>query len=46
LQYKESLTDANWNDIVPDLLATEEKLSATNGMGSSLQRYYRVLVAP
>jgi regulation of enolase protein 1 (concanavalin A-like superfamily) len=44
LQYKDNITDTNWNDILPDLPATQNELSATNAIGIPDQRFYRVLI--
>jgi hypothetical protein len=44
LQYKNDLGDVNWNDILPDVPATGAVSSATDAVGSSSQRFYRVLV--
>jgi hypothetical protein len=42
LQSKSSPNDANWNDIAPDIIATTNSISATNALGTSQTRFYRV----
>jgi hypothetical protein len=44
LQYKDDFSETNWNNILPDLLATTNELSTTNNIGTSQQRFYRVIV--
>jgi hypothetical protein len=36
----------NWNDVTPDITATGNSATATNGAGSQPIRFYRVLVLP
>jgi hypothetical protein len=42
LQSKEDLSDTNWTDVVPDILATSNSVSATNAFGASQTRFYRI----
>jgi VCBS repeat-containing protein len=42
LQSKDDLSDSNWTDIVPDILATNSSASATNPVGTSQTRFFRV----
>jgi len=44
LQYKDSVTDANWNDVAQAVQATGPTASATNLVGSVPHRFYRVMV--
>jgi hypothetical protein len=44
LQYKDSLNSANWNNVTPDIMATNQTASTTNALGNSTQRYYRVML--
>ena len=46
LQYSEDLIDTNWIDILPDVPAAGSTATATNTVGVSTQRFYRVLVVP
>jgi hypothetical protein len=43
LQYKESLTDASWTDLLPDVVATGATAIGTNAVDAAIQRFYRVL---
>jgi hypothetical protein len=45
LQYIEDLS-ANWVDVVPDVRATGPITTATNTIGVSPRRFYRVLLMP
>jgi hypothetical protein len=42
LQYKNSLTDANWSNLTPDVLATGPITFMTDTAANSIQRFYRV----
>jgi hypothetical protein len=42
LQYKDSLTDTNWTDVLPSVQATGSSASMTNFVGATPQRFYRV----
>ena len=44
LQSKANLTDTNWNDLAPDVLATGLVTSTTNILGNATQQFYRVLL--
>ena len=46
LQYKNSFSDSNWTDVVPDVQAAGVTVSVTNAAGSSPQRFYRVRLLP
>jgi hypothetical protein len=46
LQYKPSLADTNWTDLLPDIIATAATASATDPVGSAPQRFYRILLLP
>lgn len=43
VQFKNDLTDPNWNDLVPDVTANLTSASKTDPLGIA-QRFYRVLV--
>ena len=42
VQYKNNLTDANWTDLPPDIIATGVLTSVTNVVGIQPQRFFRV----
>jgi hypothetical protein len=42
LQFQDTLSPANWNDVPPDILAVAATASATNSVGSSGTAFYRV----
>jgi hypothetical protein len=44
LQFTEGPGTTQWNDILPDVMATGPTATATRPLGSSPQRFYRVLV--
>jgi hypothetical protein len=46
LQYTETLTNINWIDVPPDILASGPTITVTNSIGSDLQRQYRVILLP
>jgi hypothetical protein len=46
LQYKDRLTDTNWQNALPDVLATGPTTTLTNTLDSATQRYYRVALVP
>jgi hypothetical protein len=46
LQYTENLTNITWNDVPPDILSTGPTVTATNAVGSDLQRFYRAVLLP
>jgi hypothetical protein len=46
VQFKISLTDTSWVDLVPDVLATGATASATDTFATNDARFYRVLVVP
>ncbi len=45
VQFKDQLTDAVWQDLLPDVTATSVTASTTD-TASATQRYYRVLAIP
>jgi hypothetical protein len=42
VQYNDNLSDTNWNDVSPDVMATGSTTTQTNLLGDVPQRYYRV----
>jgi VCBS repeat-containing protein len=46
LQYSDSLTPTNWNDVAPDVTATGSTTSMTNAVGNAAARFYRVMALP
>ena len=44
LQYAESLDQSNWQDSTEDIVAMEGTITATDTIGSSPQRFYRVVL--
>jgi hypothetical protein len=46
VQFKNSLEDTNWTDLVPDITATGPTAWATNSIGISSQGFYRVILLP
>jgi hypothetical protein len=46
LQYKDSPGDTTWNDLLPDIAASNSLTTATNPLGSSSARLYRVFQLP
>ena len=46
VQFKISLTDTSWVDLVPDVLATGATASATDTFATNDARFYRVIVVP
>ena len=46
LQFKDDLAGSDWNDALPDVIATGPVATATNPIGDSPQRFYRILVVP
>jgi len=45
LQTKDDLTSSYWNDVLPDILASDSKVTVTNDIAGSPQRFYRVMLA-
>ncbi len=43
LQYKDDLSDPDWNDVVPDVVASENFVVQTDVIGEA-QRFYRILL--
>jgi hypothetical protein len=46
LQFKNSLTDGSWTDLLPDITATASLTSVTNIVGEQPQRFFRVHTTP
>ena len=46
LQFIDTPGSTNWNDVPPDITATESTISATNAGVNSTLRLYRVLKLP
>jgi hypothetical protein len=46
LQYKDLLTETGWHDVLPAVAAPGQTTTATNSVGSSLRRFYRVVLVP
>jgi hypothetical protein len=46
LQYKDSLNDTNWIDVVPDVTATGPTAAMTDAASNPAQRFYRVILVP
>jgi hypothetical protein len=46
LQYCDSLTTTNWQNVTPDVLATGPSVTTTNAIGSAASRFFRVLLMP
>jgi hypothetical protein len=46
VQYQPSLPGTNWQNLVPDVIATNSTASAVDAMANAPQRYYRVMVLP
>ena len=46
VQFTEDLGSTNWSDMLPDLLATGPTAKASDPIGSSPQRFYRVILIP
>jgi hypothetical protein len=46
VQYSPTLPGTNWQNLVPDVTATNVTASAVDSPGNVTQRYYRVMVVP
>jgi hypothetical protein len=46
LQYKDDLSETNWNDLPPENTATGSTLSRSDVVGGVAQRFYRIRVLP
>jgi hypothetical protein len=46
LQYRDSLTTATWNNVLPDVQSAGQTTSTTNVLGNATQRFYRVMLVP
>jgi hypothetical protein len=46
LQYCDSLSSTNWQNVTPDVLASGPNVTTTNAIGSSASRFFRVLLMP
>jgi hypothetical protein len=42
LQYKNDLSDSDWTDIAPDIVATNSTIVITDVQGAASQRFYRI----
>jgi hypothetical protein len=42
LQLKDDINSANWTDVTPDITATDTTASATNALGTSQVRFFRI----
>ncbi len=45
-QYKNAVTDSNWNNITPNVLAAGPASSVTNNPGGATLRFYRIGLLP
>jgi hypothetical protein len=45
-QYNSNLLTSTWSNIVPDVLASGPTATATNSVGTTPRRFYRVLLLP
>jgi len=45
LQTKNDLASPDWNDVLPDFLASDSKVTVTNNIAGAPQRFYRVMLA-
>jgi hypothetical protein len=46
LQFSEALPATNWNDLLPDITATDSRATATNSLDNAQVRFYRVFQLP
>jgi VCBS repeat-containing protein len=46
LQYKASLTDASWTDLLPDVPAIGQTAGKSDTIDSAPQRFYRIMLMP
>ena len=46
VQYKDSLSGSNWNDLLPDVTAADITATATFSTEGIAQRFYRIMVVP
>jgi hypothetical protein len=46
LQYKNTLLDAGWTDLLPNVMATGPTATMTNAVNGATQRFYRVVLLP
>ena len=42
LQYRDTLRTTNWQDVLPDVVATGTTTTTTNNLGNATQRFYRI----
>lgn len=45
-QYKETISETNWNELPPDIIASGSSAGTTDPVGSVAQRFYRVVLVP
>jgi hypothetical protein len=46
LQFKDDLSQANWQDVLPDVTATGSTASTSHALGDAAIRFYRIQVRP
>jgi len=46
VQYKDSASGSNWNDLLPEITATSARTTATNSLDNAPARFYRVFQLP
>ena len=46
VEFKNSLSDANWQPLGADQVATSTSLIITDAIGDNLQRFYQVIELP
>jgi hypothetical protein len=46
LQYKDELSQADWQDVLPDVTATGSTASTSHALGDAAIRFYRIQVRP
>jgi hypothetical protein len=44
LQYKDGMSETNWLDVMPDVIASGTNASMTNAVGGAPERLYRIFV--
>jgi hypothetical protein len=46
LEFKDNLPDQTWTQVAPDVMASSSITTATNLVGETMQRFYRVVLLP
>jgi hypothetical protein len=46
VQFKTNLGDSNWTDLAPDVSATGSSAVMSDEVGSTAQRFYRLMLVP